>query len=282
MAGSDGAAVAPLGIIGGYGFYELLTGADEVQLDTPYCEPSDALVVGSFEGVPVAFVPRHGRGHRIPPHRVNYRANLWALHEVGVRRVIAPCAVGSLREDLAPGTFVVLDQLVDRTWGRPDTFFDGPGSLGGTATEAVTHVSLADPYCPHLRRLATAALEQTGIAHRNAGTVVVIQGPRFSTRAESRWYSSAGWDVIGMTSYPEAALARELAMCIAGIALVTDYDAGLEDPDAVAPVSAAQVIETFAANVANLRALLAVLVPSVPQERECDCAAALDGAQLGS
>lgn len=269
---------AEIGILGGSGFYELLTDAEEVRPDTPYGPPSDAVVVGVFGGRRVAFLPRHGRGHRIPPHRINYRANLWALKEMGITRLLAPCAVGSLRPDLAPGTFVVLEQLVDRTWGRADTFYDGSGSAGGE--DRVTHVSLADPYCPQLREVATAALSDLSIPHEPAGTLVVIQGPRFSTKAESRWYAASGWDVIGMTQYPEIALARELALCPLGVALVTDYDAGLEDDPSIEPVSSAAVMEVFSANVGNLRRLLEQLVPALPLARSCRCGETLEGAHL--
>ncbi len=260
-----------IGIFGGSGLYELLADADEHTIATPFGPPSDAVVTGSFGGVPVAFLPRHARGHSIPPHRINYRANVWALHELGVDRVIAPCAVGALQADLVPGTFVVLDQFVDRTRARVDTFHDG---------EPVTHVSMADPYCPQLRGLAATALTERGLAHRDDGTIVVINGPRFSTRAESRWFSSAGWDVVGMTQYPEIALVRELGMCALGIAMVTDLDAGLEADPAVAAVSTRAVMEVFAANVGNLRELLAEIVANTPDEPHIACRSVLDDAAL--
>lgn len=269
---------AEIGILGGSGFYELLTDAEEVRPDTPFGEPSDALVVGHFGDRQVAFLPRHGRGHRIPPHRINYRANLWALKELGITRLLAPCAVGSLRADLPPGTFVVVDQLVDRTSGRPDTFFDGPGSASGD--ERVTHVSLAEPYCPQLTEVAVDGLDQLGIAHEPTGALVVIQGPRFATKAESRWYARSGWDVIGMTQYPEIVLARELELCPLGVALVTDYDAGLEDDPDIEAVTSAAVLEVFQANLGNLRRLLEHLVPAIPAERTCRCGQTLEGAQL--
>ncbi|MFN2557809.1 MAG: S-methyl-5'-thioadenosine phosphorylase [Nitriliruptorales bacterium] len=260
-------------MLGGSGLYELLTDADEQVVDTPYGAPSDAIVTGSFAGREVAFLPRHGRGHPIPPHRINYRANLWALHALGVRRVITPCAVGSLQADIPPGSFVVLDQLVDRTSGRPDTYFDGPD---------VTHISLADPYCPEMRATTVEALSELAIPHRDGGTNVVIPGPRFSTRAESRWFTSMGWHVVGMTQYPEVALARELECCTVGVALVTDFDVGLEQVPDLPPVSAAEILATFQANLANLRRLLEELVPRIPTDRTCPCRSALEGARVTS
>lgn len=271
-------ARAEIGIVGGSGFYELLRDADELRIDTPFGTPSDAVTVGEVGGRRVAFLPRHGRGHRLPPHRIDFRANLWALHSLGISRLISPSAVGSLQAELPPGTFVLLDQLVNRTWGRPDTFFDGPDAPDGFRT--VTHVSLADPYCPQLRRLAAERCAELGLEHREHGTCVVIQGPRFSTRAESRWYSAAGWDTIGMTQYPEVALARELQLCTLGVALVTDYDVGLAGRPEVEAVSSAAVLETFRANLTMLTRLLDALVPTVPAERTCPCGSALAGAQL--
>lgn len=259
---------AEIGLIGGSGFYRFLDGSYEVTVDTPYGPPSGVLELGEVGGRRVAFLPRHGRGHTIPPHRINYRANLWAFAELGVTRVLAPCAVGSLRADLGPGTFVVCDQLVDRTCGRADTYFDGP---------QVTHVSLADPYCPELRALAVSCLQRLGLPSAASGTGVAIQGPRFSTRAESAFYAAQGWDVIGMTQYPEAALARERELCLLNLSLVTDYDVGLEG---MAPVTAAEVVAILRQNNDRLRALLAELIPRIPATRGCGCGSALAGAGL--
>ena len=192
----------------------------------------------------MAFLPRHGRHHQLPPHAVPYRANLWAMRELGVRRIIGPCASGSLDRDLPPGTFVVCDQFVDRTSGRRDTFYDGP---------VTTHVSAADPYCSDLRRILLETGREQGLDIRDGGTVVVIQGPRFSTRAESRWFSSMGWGVINMTAYPEGWLARELGLCYANVSLITDYDVGLEDDASIAPVSHEAVVEVFTQNNDRLR-----------------------------
>lgn len=270
-----------IGIVGGSGFYELLDAAAEHTIDTPFGSPSDVVATGTLAGREVAFLPRHGRGHTIPPHRVNYRANLWALRETGVRRVLLPCAVGSLRPDLGPGTFVVLDQFIDRTWGRPGTYFDGTAPVDHDRPGPVTHVSLADPYCPTLRAATVGELGAMHRPHAASGTLVVIQGPRFSTRAESRAFAAAGGDVIGMTQAPEAPLARELAMCVCGIAMVTDHDAGVEGADDA--VTHAQVAEVFAANVAHVKELVTRVVARVPAipDDGCRCAAALDGASLG-
>jgi 5'-methylthioadenosine phosphorylase len=256
---------AEIGVIGGSGFYEFLNDAAELELDTPWGEPSGLVAVGSVAGRSVAFLPRHGKRHEIPPHRINVRANLWALRELGVERVIGPCASGSLRPDVAPGDLVILDQLVDRTWGRPDTYLE--------STE-VEHVSFADPYCPELRSAiggaATEAGWEEGTVH-GRGTVVVVQGPRFSTRAESRWYGGAGIDVINMTQYPEAYLARELGMCYAGVALVTDRDVGVEGDPSVEPVTMEAAMAVLASNVERTRALLAAAIPAIPKRASCGC-----------
>jgi 5'-methylthioadenosine phosphorylase len=219
--------------------------------------------------VRVAFLPRHGAHHRIPPHQINYRANLWAMAQLGVTRVIAPTAAGSLQANVKPGDFVVCDQFVDRTYARQQTFYDGP---------RVVHISSADPYCPDLRNHSVAVGRELGIRVHERGTVVVIQGPRFSTRAESQWFSRQGWEVINMTQYPEVTLARELAMCYVNIALITDYDAGLEGEAGVAPVSVAEVINVMNDNNERVRQLIHALVPRLAGGRTCDCALALDSA----
>jgi 5'-methylthioadenosine phosphorylase len=271
---------AEIGILGGSGFYELLDDSEEIEFDTPFGAPSEAIAVGTFAGRQVAFLARHGRGHRIPPHGINYRANLYAMRELGVTRIVSPNAVGSLKPDLGPGTFVVLDQFVDRTRGREDTFYGGADGAVDGAMTAVTHVSMADPYCPELRGTVVSALTELQLGHQDGGTIVVINGPRFSTRAESRWFSAAGWDVVGMTQYPEAALARELALCFTGVSMVTDYDVGLEDDPDIEAVTTEAVMEVFASNIANVRRLLELAVAAVPVTRGCACSRALDGARL--
>jgi 5'-methylthioadenosine phosphorylase len=264
---------AQVGVFGGSGFYRFLDDVEFVDVDTPYGRPSDRVAVGQVGGVAVAFLPRHGSGHTLPPAAINYRANVWALKELGVTRVIAPTAAGSLQPHVRPGDFVACDQFVDRTWGRADTFYaEGP---------TVAHVSAADPYCPVVRELAVAAGREQGVTMHERGTVVVIQGPRFSTRAESRWFSSLGWEVVNMTQYPEVILARELELCYANIALITDYDAGLEGQPDVAPVSVAEVERVFGSNNERVRRLILGLIPRLPAERTCPCATAMQGAVLG-
>ena len=265
-------ARADVGVFGGSGFKSLMEGPVEVvTIQTPYGAPSDDLLLGRVGDLRVAFLPRHGHGHRIPPHAINYRANIWAMAQLGVTRVIAPTAAGSLQPDIKPGDFVVCDQFVDRTYTREQTFYDGP---------RVVHVSSADPYCPDLRQRSIAAGRELGITMHERGTVVVIQGPRFSTRAESRWFSNQGWEVINMTQYPEVVLARELQMCYVNLALITDYDAGLEGEAGIEPVSVAEVIQVLNANNARVRRLIEVLLPRLTDERTCPCARALDDAVI--
>ncbi|MPZ13166.1 MAG: S-methyl-5'-thioadenosine phosphorylase [Chloroflexi bacterium] len=261
--------VAEIGVIGGSGFYSLLEDAVERWVNTPYGHPTDTISIGEIGGRRVAFVPRHGRGHRHPAHRVNYRANVWAMWSLGVTRILAPSAAGSLQPHVCPGHFVVCDQFVDRTNGRDDTYFDGPVSA---------HISSADPYCPDLRSLAVTSGRSLDIPMHDRGTVVVIQGPRFSTRAESRWFSSMGWEVINMTQYPEVVLARELELCYVNISLITDWDVGLDDAPGVAPVSAEEVLHVFNENNERVKDLIYRLIPVIPAERTCPCATALAGA----
>ena len=264
--------LADIGVFGGSGLYELLSDVTHHQVQTPYGPPSDQIAVGTYEDVRVAFLARHGRGHRYPPHRINYRANVWAMASLGVTRILGPSAAGSLQPHVKPGDFVICDQFVDRTSGRVATFYDGP---------PVVHISAADPYCPELRELTTAAGRELSITIHDRGTVVVIEGPRFATRAESRWFSQAGWEVINMTQYPEQILARELELCYVNVSLITDYDVGLEGRPDVEPVSVAGVIEVFARNNARVRDLLLRLIPRIPRERSCGCASALTGAVIG-
>ncbi len=257
---------SPVGVFGGSGFYEFLDDVEQVEIDTPFGPPSGPVALATVAGRRVAFIARHGAGHRFGPNQVPARANLWAMRTLGVQQILGPCAAGSLRREVEPGHFVVLDQLVDRTWGRPDTFYDQGN---------VHHVSLAEPYCPELRSAALSAGEACGIMMHDRGTVVVIQGPRFATKAESRWYRAQGWDTINMTQYPEAHLARELGICYAGIALVTDYDTGVEDDPKVEPVSQEQVFAFFEANVHKVRELLVTLIPTLPTAPSCSCAQAV-------
>ncbi len=244
-----------VGVFGGSGFYSLLDDAEEVTVETPYGPPSAPVVVGQVEGRAVGFLPRHGVKHDLPPHKINYRANVWAMKHLGATDLILPCAAGSLQREVAPGSFVIADQVVDRTSGRADTFYDGPET---------THVSFAEPYDAEMRAVAIAAARELGIEVHERGTVVVIQGPRFSTKAESRWFTSMGWEVINMTQYPEVILARELEMAALNISLITDYDAGLEDEPGGGEVSHHAVLEVFQANNAKLRDLLFAIIPRLP------------------
>jgi 5'-methylthioadenosine phosphorylase len=246
----------PVGVIGGSGFYSLLDNATEEFPQTPYGPPSDAITTGTLAGRPVAFLPRHGRDHRFAPHVVPYRANLWALRTLGVRQVVSLSAVGSLRADRAAGTLVVPDQVVDRTSGRPHTYFGDTSGVG--------HVSFADPYCPRGRAAAVAV----GTAV-DGGTLVVVNGPRFSSRAESLEFQRHGWSIIGMTAMPEAGLARELALCYTTLALVTDLDAGVE---AGSGVTHAEVLAAFAANLPRMRELLVATLSTLPSTQgDCAC-----------
>ncbi len=246
----------PIGVIGGSGFYSLLDEPTELGLDTPYGAPSAVFTRGALAGREVVFVPRHGPDHRFAPHLVPYRANLWALRSLGVRQVVSLSAVGSLTPALPTGTLVVPDQVVDRTHGRPHTFFDAGAGVG--------HATFADPYCPRGR---TAALAR-GTAH-DGGALVVVNGPRFSSRAESLEFQAHGWSIIGMTAMPEAGLARELALCYTTLALVTDLDAGVA---AGGGVTHAQVLEQFAANLPRLRALLVATLEQLPAAQgDCPC-----------
>ena len=266
---SAGPAAEPVGIFGGSGLYRLLEDVEEVAVDTPYGPPSARIRLGEVEGRGVAFMPRHGDEHTLPPHRINYRANVWAMRSVGVRRIIGPSACGALRAELSPGTFVICDQFVDRTRGREDTFYDGPQA---------THVSAADPYCGDLGKTLMEAARIEGIRAVSGGTVVVIQGPRFSTRAESRWFADSGWDVVNMTQYPECWLARELGLCYANVSLVTDYDVGLEGRPDVPPVSTEMAFAAFRRNLDRLRALLFRAVPTIGPQPDDACATALGNA----
>jgi 5'-methylthioadenosine phosphorylase len=246
---------AEIGVFGGSGFYSLLDDVREIKVDTPYGPPSDSFFLATIAGRGVAFLPRHGRRHTIPPHKINYRANVWAMRSLGVKAVISPCAAGSLQIDVKPGDFVVCDQLVDRTRGRIDTFYDGP---------IVTHLSSAEMYDPVLRQLAIDTIRDHDIPLHERGTIVIIQGPRFSTKAESKWFSDAGWEVISMTQYPEAWLCRELGMAVVNIALITDYDAGIHE--GTEAVDAQSVTEVFAQNAERIRKVVLDLIGRFPAD----------------
>ena len=260
---------AEIGVIGGSGFYSFLENAHEVAIETPFGAPSEAPLVGEVSGRRVAFLPRHGRDHRFPPHRVNYRANLWALRALGVRQVLGPCAVGSLRTELGPGTLVVPDQLIDRTWGREHTVY---GDVG-----PVVHISFADPYCPRGRTTVLEASETARWPAEQRGTLIVINGPRFSTRAESRWHAAAGADIVGMTGVPESSIARELALCYTALAVVTDHDAGVDTGQGV---THAEVMATFGKSIDRLRSLMGEVISNLPSDGDCSCQRSVDGLEL--
>lgn len=257
---------AEIGVIGGSGFYRFLDDPVQVPVDTPFGPPSEPPLVGEVGGRRVAFLPRHGRDHRLQPHEVDYRANLWALRAVGVRQVLGPCAVGSMRPAWGPGTLVIPDQVIDRTWGRAHTVYQSVG--------AAVHVSFADPYCRRGRQVAAAAAGATGWPAQPTGTLVVVNGPRFSSRAESAWHAAAGGDVIGMTGMPEASIARELALCYTSLAVVTDLDAGFEHGQGV---TYQQVIDTFNASLEKLRRVLRQAIETLPADDDCVCRRSLDG-----
>jgi len=259
---------ADIAIIGGSGLYDptFVEEPREIKIYTPYGLSSDFITVGLVKGRKVAFLPRHGRKHKLPPHAINYRANIWALKELGVRRVVSVSAVGSLREDYKPGDFVCPDQFIDMTKRRHYTFFDGPVTV---------HVSMADPFCPELREICLEAAKTLGITMHDKGVYVCIEGPRFSTRAESRLWRMWKADIIGMTLVPEVNLAREARMCYVTIAMVTDYDVWAERP-----VTAHEVERVMKENIEKARKLVYELIPRIPEERKCHCGKYLDEAML--
>jgi len=254
---------ADVAVIGGTGFYSFLDDPEEHLLDTPYGAPSAPISLGTVAGRTVAFVPRHGAHHEFGPTTLPYRANLWALRSLGVRQVLAPCAVGGLRAEVAPGDIVLPDQLVDRTTARVQSFVE----------TGATHVPFGDPYC---ERIADAVQGAAPDVIRG-GTMVVIEGPRFSTRAESRHYAAQGWSLINMTGHPEAVLAREMRMCYSAIALVTDMDAGAETGDGVGQE---EVFALFRANLDRLKGLLSDTVAALPDPTGCPCSTWADGLDL--
>jgi len=258
-------AEATIGVIGGSGLYEIegFTDIEERDIPTPFGKPSDPIVVGSLEGKRVAFLPRHGRGHRILPGEINVRANIYALKSMGVERIIAVNACGSLKEEIEPADIVIPDQIIDRTKGRPSTFF-GNG--------LAVHVSFAEPFCPQLSTILYEAAKKAGAKVHMGGTYVCIEGPRFSTKAESKTHRSWGADIIGMTAMPEAVLAREAEMCYASIALSTDYDVWHKTE---APVTADMVVQTVRKNVETAKKIIKEAMPLLPAGRGCGCESAL-------
>lgn len=254
---------AEIGLIGGSGFYDFFGGkAKEISIETEYGKPSDKITIGKIFGKKVAFLPRHGRGHNIPPHKVPYKANIMALKQLGVKKIISSAAAGSLQSEIKPGDFVLPDQFVDRTKKREDTFFNGP---------KVAHIEMAYPYCAGLRDVAKKQAEALKIKYHPKGTVVVIEGPRFSTLADSVSYSKMGWDLVNMTQYPEVALAGELGMCYLNISIITDYDVGVYAETKTEPVSIEQVLENFKKNTEKLKIFISEIIKHIPKENNCEC-----------
>ncbi len=262
---------AEIAVIGGSGFYQLFKNSHQTSVITPYGKPSDKLSLAVFADRKVVFLPRHGLRHQFPPHKINYLANLHAFKQLGVEWILGPSACGSLKKNIKPGDFIICDQFIDRTKDRVDTYYHGP---------KVVHLSASDPYCPTLRQLAYKTCRKLNITVHSKGTVVVVNGPRFSTKAESRYFADCGWDVINMTQYPEAILARELKMCYVNLSLVTDYDAGIKDNPKIKPVYAAEVARIFKANNQKVLKLIKAMIKEIPKNRQCSCAQALDQATL--
>jgi 5'-methylthioadenosine phosphorylase len=257
---------AEIGIIGGTGLYDpkLVKSLKEITIETPYGPPSDAIVVGELEGKGVAFLPRHGKKHTIRPTDVNSRANIFALKKLGVQRILASSTVGSLREEYKPGDIVFVDQFIDRTTRREESFY---------TENKVCHISVAEPMCPELRRILTAVAKKEKVSFHDTGTYVCIEGPRFSTKAESRMFRTWGADVVGMTLVPECVLAREAEICYASIAMVTDYDVWKDHP-----VCVDDIVKTMKANIENVKRIITETIVKTPRERKCVCKAALKSA----
>jgi 5'-methylthioadenosine phosphorylase len=259
---------AEIGIIGGTGVYDpkLLKNVEEIKFHTPYGSPSDLITIGKLKGRKIAFIPRHGKKHTIRPTDINSRANIYALKQLGVQWILAPSAVGSLREDFKPGDVVFIDQFIDRTTRREQSFYTGL---------QVCHITVAEPMCPDLRKILTKAASDLSIRYHKAGTYVCIEGPRFSTKAESKLFRSWGADVIGMTLVPECVLAREAEICYASMATVTDYDVWKEHP-----VSTREIMRTMKESVEKIKHLITEAIPKIPKERTCECAMALKNALI--
>jgi 5'-methylthioadenosine phosphorylase len=260
-----------IAVIGGSGFYQLLENPQFERIETPYGAPSAKIALGKIGDIDIAFLPRHGYEHELSPRMVPYKANLWALKSLGVERVIAVTACGSLQKKIKRGDFVVVDQFVDRTRYREDTYFSGP---------ITTHISTADPYCQGISKLIVMVGKKLKIKIHPKGTLVVIEGPRFSTRAESEWFTKIGWDIVNMTGYPEATLARELELCYNAIALVTDYDVGIVAKEKLNPVSMDEIIKVFKENNEKAQRLVIELIKKIPIERKCECGQSLTGARI--
>jgi len=259
---------AEIGIFGGTGIYdsELLQDSKEITIETPYGKTSDTITIGEFKGIKIAFMPRHGKKHSIPPHMIIYCANIWAFKELGITRIVSPSAVGSLKEEIKPGNFVLPTQFIDFTKSRKNSFSEDG---------RVIHISVADPFCPELQEIVSETANNQGITLHKDCTYACIEGPRFSTKAESRFYKSTGADIIGMTLVPECQLAREAQMCYVSISTVTDYDVWAEKP-----VTAKEVMDTLSENVKITKKLLTELIDKIPKARSCSCEKALAEAEF--
>jgi len=259
---------AEIGIFGGTGIYDsgLLENPQEIDIDTPYGKPSDKITIGTFNGRKIAFLPRHGKKHTIPPHMINFKANIWAFKELGITRIIAPSAVGSLKNELEPGHFALPTQFLDFTKSREGSFSE---------VGRVIHISVADPFCPELQSSILQVTDKQDLKMHKDCTYVCIEGPRFSTKGESKFYKTTGADIIGMTLVPECQLAREAQMCYASISTITDYDVWAEKP-----VTAKEVIETLSKNVEKTKKILTELIDKIPKTRSCSCKKALAEAEF--
>jgi 5'-methylthioadenosine phosphorylase len=264
-----------IGIIGGSGFYHFLKGR-EIKISTPFGNPSDKILISEFKGKKIAFLPRHGKNHQLPPHKIPFLANIYAFFKLGVERIIAPCAVGSLKPEIKRGDFIIASDFFDFTKQRKNTFYDGKF---GKISKKVFHLSSIEVFCPELRRIAIESCQKLKIPFHKEGKVVVIEGPRFSTVTESNFFQKIG-DVINMTLLPEAILARELGICYLNISVVTDYDVGLKGRKDIKPVTAKEVLETFAKNIEKLKKLILEIVPKIPSKRSCFCFQALKDAKI--
>ncbi|MFH0937102.1 MAG: S-methyl-5'-thioadenosine phosphorylase [Candidatus Daviesbacteria bacterium] len=262
---------AEIGVFGGSGFYSFFEKAQVVRMSTPYGKPSGPITIAEIFGKKVAFLPRHGQKHQFPPHKVPYKANIYAFKKLGVKAIISPCAAGSLKASIKPGDFVIIDQFFDRTKGRDETFYHGPETV---------HIAGAEPYCPTLQEMAIKACKKLKIKAHKKGNVVVVNGPRFSTKSESLYFTKFGGEVINMTQYPEVVLAREQEMCFLGIALITDWDAGLAAKGKVKHVEIGEVIKVFNQNLEKSKKLILEIIKYFPAKYTCSCQNVLESARV--
>jgi len=257
-----------IGIIGGSGLcrFPELEKIKEVKFQTKYGHPSDEIIIGKYAGKTVAFLTRHRKNHSLPPHKILYKANIAALKELGVEYIIATCIAGSLKRNIRPGDFVILDQFVNLTWGRDDYF---------KVEKKIVHLPMANPYCPNLRRLTYNCAKKLGIHVHKKGTVVVTQGPRFSTKAESSWFSAQKWDVVNMTQYPECYFAREMGICYVAIAMITDYDVGIKSHFQINTKGMTKVLKVFNNDIKEVKKLIFQIIKKLPIKRNCRCSKSL-------